>query len=466
MIASATLSPLLFAATHSNGRWKTAPHLELIDQVVVDALDRRIPEQIIVVEAPPRHGKSEFCSKWIPAWFAGSFPHDRCMLASYSVGLSRNFGRSAREILREHGRAAFGVSLAKDSASATEWHLQEGTGGMTVAGVGGALTGKGCRLGIIDDPLKNADEALSDRIRERQIDWFQSTFWTRIEPGGVLLIIATRWHKEDLSGWILKNADELGVGVKRLSFPAIATGEDDPLGRGAGEALWPDRWPIEELEKKRKVLKGYWWDSLFQQRPGVYGNSEWPDEYFGDKIWSADDEWPDAFEAQAIAVDPSKGKDARKGDYSGIVFAGFAREKVWVDASVERRPVEKIATDAVRMSYRTGTGKIGLEANAFQDLIAPEITRAAQTLGVIAPEVLLFHNNVEKTLRISRLGPPLEVGQIKIRRNAGGELLVKQLKDFPYGDHDDGPDALEMSLRLLRQELAGAPSAEEERWQV
>jgi len=215
------------------------------------------------------------------------------------------------------------------------------------------------------------------------------------------------------------------------------------------------------------VIQGYWWDALFQQDPGVYGNAEWPREYFDDaKIWADAAEWPDAFEAQAIAVDPSKGKDAKKGDYSAIVSTGFARNTVWVDASIERRPVEAIAVDAVRMSYRTGCGKIGLEANAFQDLIGPEITRAAQTLGVIAPEVLLFFNSVEKTLRISRLGPPLEVGQIKIRRNAGGELLVKQLKDFPYGDHDDGPDALEMSLRLLRQELAGEPSAEEERWQI
>lgn len=457
-----TVSPSTFATTSSHKRWRPAKHLELIDQTVIDALDDRIDEKIIIVEAPPRHGKSEFCSKWIPAWFCGSFPRDRCMLASYSVDLSRVFGRAARDLIKENGKK-FEVELSRDSAAATEWSLQGLSGGMTVAGVGGSLTGKGCRLGIIDDPLKNAEEALSDRIRQAQIDWFQSTFWTRIEPGGVLLVIATRWHQDDLSGWIIKNQDELGVGVKRIHLPAIAE-SDDVLGRKPGEALWPERWPLEELEKKRKVLSSYWWSALFQQNPGIHGDTEWPDEYFSDHIWA--DTWPDSFEDSVTFIDPSKGKDAKKGDYSAIIFAGFARGSLWVEASIERRPVEKIVKDAIRQHYRTGAQAIGVEANAFQELLGPELQRIAAELGLIVPEVLLVTNTINKTIRISRLGAPLEHRQIKIKRDAGGELLVKQMKDFPFGDHDDGPDGLENAIRILNARLNAPPPKDEERWQV
>ena len=441
-----------------------ARHLAALDRAVVDAIDGRSDEQIIVVEMPPRHGKSLYCSQWLPAWYLGMHPNRRVMLTSYSADLSRTFGRAARDHLSAYG-SAFGVKVREDVKSASFWQVHGYDGGMLTAGVGGPLTGFGANLAIIDDPLKNAEEALSDRIREKQVDWFISTLWTRLEPNSVLLVIQTRWHQEDLAGWILTHArDELGVGVKQLSFPALATGVNDPLGREAGEALWPKQWPAEKLAERKKILQGYWWDALFQQQPGIYGNAEWPREYFDDHIWA--EEWPDRFEDSVVFIDPSKGKDARKGDYSANVFVGYARGLVWVSASIERRPVERIVTDALRQHYSTGAEALAVEANAFQELLGPELQRVAAELGLVVPDVMLVTNSVNKNMRISRLGAPLEHQQIRIKRNAGGELLVKQLKDFPFGDHDDGPDALENGIRILNSRLNEPPSQDEERWSV
>lgn len=462
-----TITPAIFAKSCSGGRWAGARHLYEIDRAIVDAVDGRRPERIIVVEAPPRHGKSQFCSRWVPAWYLGDRPNDRVILTSYSASLATNFGRSARDIIREHGHEfGYDLRVRSDSSAASDWGIEGHDGGMVTAGVGGPITGRGANLAIIDDPIKNAEEALSDRIRESQIDWFKSTLWTRIEPGGVLLVIQTRWHKEDLAGWILTHArDEMQVPVRHLSFPAVCNSEDDALGRKVGDALWPERWPVAELERIKKLNQGYWWDALYQQKPGVYGNNEWPDTYFGDHLWSA--EWPDQFECSVICIDPSKGKDAKRGDYSAIVFAGFARGLIWIRATVERRPIEKIVRDTLRMSNQTAAMVLGVEENAFQFLIKPEIERTGRELGVLVPEVKLMANTVSKEIRISRLGPMLEQKRLRINRDAGGELLVKQMKDFPNGDHDDGPDATEMAIRLLRHQMANSKqSREEERWNV
>jgi len=156
---------------------------------------------------------------------------------------------------------------------------------MLTAGIGGPLTGKGLDLLIVDDSLKNAEEALSPTIRDSHWDWYQSTASTRIEPGGLTIFIQTRWHEDDLPGRVWR-ASQSGDGepVLRLRMPAIAE-EDDWLGRKKGEALWPERWPIEELRKREMSLDRYWWEALYQQAPGRHGSSEWPDDYFKEHIW-------------------------------------------------------------------------------------------------------------------------------------------------------------------------------------
>jgi hypothetical protein len=235
--ANSILTPGIFAARVSGGRWRMTRHLEAIDQAIVDTI-LGITPSILVIEAPPRHGKSELVSRYLPAWYLGLFPDKRVMLVGYAASFARSWGRKARSLLADHGHDAFGLEVDLSVRAAADWGLTGREGGMVTAGVGGPLTGRGADLLIIDDPIKNAEQAQSASIREDHWDWWQTTASTRIEPGGCAIIIATRWSDHDLSGRLIKAAEEGdGCPVRRLRLPAIAEA-DDPLGRLPGEALW------------------------------------------------------------------------------------------------------------------------------------------------------------------------------------------------------------------------------------
>jgi predicted phage terminase large subunit-like protein len=168
------------------------------------------------------------------------------------------------------------------------------------------------------------------------------------------------------------------------------------------------------------------------------------------QIWA--DRWPDIFEYGVIGVDPSKG-NTEAGDYFAAVFVGSAGEKLWIDAVLDRaKHVSHIVGEVVRFCYdgRHPTDAVGLEANAFQDLLAPEFDRQCALLGVPPLPVHLMHNSCNKALRIARLGPYLDRDKLRFRDTPGTRLLVEQLQEFPLAEHDDGPDAVEFALRLLR----------------
>ena len=439
-------TPALFAANFSRGRWKMAPHLAAIDRAIVDTIAGR-SEPILVIEAPPRHGKSELVSRYLPAWYLGVFPMRRVMLVGYAAGFARNWGRKARDLIAEYGRGSFGIELDRNARAAENWGLAGNEGGMITAGIGGPLTGRGANLLIIDDPIKNAEEAVSETIREQHWDWWQSTASTRIEPGGCAILIATRWHEDDLTGKLLREAESgEGAPVRRLRLPAIAE-ENDPLGRPPGEALWPARWPIEKLVAIRDEKEPHWWNAMYQQRPGRSSRSAWPETYFGAHLWTT--AFPDAFEISALALDPSHGTSG--GDYSAIVFAGLSGGLVWIDASIERRPPERSVADAIDMASAYAPDLIALEANAFQDLLAPEFDRQCRERRRPPLPIRLVRQQTPKPVRIERLGPHLLRQKLRFRETAGCRRLVQQLREFPASDHDDGPDALELALRTLSE---------------
>lgn len=430
------------AWTINEGRYSLAPHIHWMNRKLIDLAAGRTKRLMIFM--PPRHGKSELCSKHFPAWYLGTFPDRRVMLTAYEAGFAAGWGRKARDILESYGPQLFGCKVSSRTSAADNWEIAKHGGGMVTSGIGGPLTGRGCNLLIIDDPVKNAEESLSPTIRQKHWDWFQSTAHSRIEPNGSALVMMTRWHPEDLAGRILQ---EMPGEWDVLSLPAIAK-DADPMGRAPGEALWPQRWPIEKLQQIKNSIDAYWWNALYDQVPSRHGRFEWPDEYFAN-VWVNDLDWPQSFELRIIAVDPSKGKDARKGDYSALVAIGLQDGKLWVDADLERRPVDKIVRDVIAMQGRFNSLAIGVEANQFQELIGPEISRVAAEQGGHMPMPLyMINNTVNKELRIGRLGPYLARREIKFRDTPGNRLLVSQLKEFPNGDHDDGPDALEMGIRL------------------
>lgn len=458
-------SPLTLATFGSRGEWLPAGHLLYLDSRVCRMIERAEADlpgpRIILVDAPPRHGKSEYCSKWLPTWFLGQFPKRKVMLASYSDAFSRLWGRATKDNMIRVGRRYFDVGVSAQTRAANEWMLDRTDGGMITSGIGGSYTGRGSHLMIIDDPVKNADEAISETSRQANWDWWQSTAWTRLEPGAVVLVVMTRWHEDDLAGRIQKAAADRGIEVERISFPAIAEeGEPDILGRSPGEALWPERWSANAMEERRKMLDSYWWRALYQGKPGSFGDSEWPEEYF-DSLYLEDGEtWPDRFESSVCALDPSKGKSAKRGDYSALSFIGVAGGRLWVDVDIARRPVPQMCMDAVTFGSRYGCDVFGVEVNAFQDLLIGPLDEAASDAGVAPLPICEINNQTNKGLRISRLGPWLARKRLRLRRSPSASILVQQLKDHPNGTYDDGPDSLEMALRLLRWFLDAAGEGE------
>ena len=259
----------------SKGAWIPAPHLILLNEAALDLVAGR--EEGLIEELPVRHGKSEFTSKYLPAWYLGRFPKKRVGLASYEADFAATWGRKVRDILEEHGEEIFGVRVSPSNSAAHRWDVQyrEGNrwvtgGGMFTSGVGGPMTGMGFDLLIVDDPFKNAQEANSKTRRDHVWEWFTSVALTRVEPGGVVIVIQSRWHEDDLIGRLKKHQGDGeetdGRKYRVIHLPAIAE-EDDILGREAGEALFPERYPIEQLMKLKKDVGPYYFSALYQGTP-------------------------------------------------------------------------------------------------------------------------------------------------------------------------------------------------------
>ena len=410
----------------------------------------------LVVCLPPQHGKSELCSKYLPAWYLGTFPNRRVILTGYEADFAAQWGRRARDLLQAWG-PVFGVRVSSKSSAVNRWDLEGSSGGMMTAGVAGPITGKGAHLLIIDDPIKNDAEARSAFLRQKQFDWWQSTASTRLRSGGLALLIQTRWHRDDLAGRILREAKATGRGGRwrELKLPALAE-DRDPLQRAPGEPLWPEVYSLEHLQRIRERQTSYYWRSLYQQDPIAEGNTEWPDSYFGPSIWF--DEWPKDCLCRAMALDPSKGRETtRLGDYSAFVMAQLQPGgPFYIDADLEQRNVAEIAERAVFLMSTFRPHAFGVETNQFQELLAGEIERLARPLNLNVP-IQHLYNHVAKAVRIRQLTMHLAQGRFRFKRNSrGAQLLVQQLRDFPHGEHDDGPDALEMVLRVTLAILHGS----------
>lgn len=402
---------------------------------------------------PPRHGKSELTSRYFPAWYLGTYPDRRVILTSYEADFAAGWGRKSRDALTAYGPDVFGVAVREDSAAANRWEIAGHEGGMVTAGVGGPITGRGANVLIIDDPVKNAEESRSPAIREKIWDWYTSTAFSRLEPGGSVILIMTRWHRDDLVGRLLDRGAEYDPEPWRvIKLPAIATGtEPDPIGRNPGEALWPARYDVDSLAPNR--ADPYWWSALYQQEPVAEGSTEWSDSLFPASLWF--DDWPKGIAHLVTSLDPSKGKDSKHGDYSALVaIAKDVGGDLWVEADLARRDANRIVSDGIefarRVKMETGCELegFGIEGDAFQDLFEPLFHTATSQIGYRLPIYKVFTGGVKKEVRIRRLTPPLNAGKIHFRATPGTRLLVQQMKQFPNGDHDDGPDALEQAKRL------------------
>jgi predicted phage terminase large subunit-like protein len=267
-----------------------------------------------------------------------------------------------------------------------------------------------------------------------------------VRRGGLTLVIQTRWHRDDLAGRILHEAKTNNQRWREVRLAALAE-DGDPLGRAPGEPLWPDRFPVEHLARVRDGKSPYYWRALYQQEPIAEGSTEWPDRYFGDEIWF--DEWPKQTWLRVMALDPSKGGAARYGDYSAFVMMTVTGDgTMYVDADLEVRNIAVMVEAGIELARVFRPDWFAVETNQFQELLAYEMARVAKERNVNFP-IHQLNNQVPKIVRIRRLTTYLAQGKFRFKRDSrGARLLVRQLRDFPHGDHDDGPDALEMAVRM------------------
>lgn len=257
-------SPIALGELAWPRQWQSPKHLLILNEALMKVANRSISRLLITM--PPRHGKSMMTSEVFPAWYLGHHPDHRLMLASYEADFAADWGRKARGLLAEFGAEHFGIKISAESSAAKHWEIAGHRGGMVTAGVGGAMTGKGAHVLIIDDPIKNAEEANSFIMRQKVWDWYLSTAYTRLEPDGAAIVIQTRWHDDDLAGRLLKAQAEEGDQWTVIDFPAIAL-ENDGMGREPGEPLWPNRYDRERLAKIEETVGPYVWSSLYQQQP-------------------------------------------------------------------------------------------------------------------------------------------------------------------------------------------------------
>lgn len=263
------LTPASFAVNLTRNEpqpWVAARHLKILSQRITDAVAGIAPR--LIVNMPPRHGKSELISKWTPAWFLDNWPHKTVINAGYGTQFAEEWGRKVRNLVTQY-QGSMRFRLAQDSKAAGRWNTTAG-GGMYATGIGGPITGRGAELLVIDDPIKDHKEANSLTYRDELWNWYSNTARTRVMPGGAIIILMTRWHEDDLVGRLLKASDS-GDGEKweLLNLPAIAEddGTADPLGRKPGEPLWPEFRDLAYLEALMLGTSEEAWAAQYQGRP-------------------------------------------------------------------------------------------------------------------------------------------------------------------------------------------------------
>lgn len=295
-----------------------------LQQFYFDVMAGKQPR--LLIQAPPRSGKSELFSRRFPAWAFGQNPNLQMIAASYSSDLSSRMNRDVQRIIdsEEYGdifpNTSFSVNTSgvansnKNIRNSEIFEIASHKGAYRSAGVGGGITGMGADIAIIDDPVKDAKEANSQTVRDSVWDWYTSTFYTRLSPKSGILLGMTRWHEDDLAGRLLIEMQNGGDQWRVVSFPAIA--EQDEENRKEGDALHPERYDSTHLSKIKKAVGTQTWNALYQQRPSSKGG-----DIIKGKWFKRYDQLP-RMQRVIIAGDTAQ-KVKQHNDYSVFIVAGI-----------------------------------------------------------------------------------------------------------------------------------------------
>ena len=414
--------------------------------------------RFLIIEAPPRHGKSRHVSQRFPAWVVGKEKDTDVIVASYSGDLATDHGRETRNLIEtQKYQNVFKTHLAEDSSAKGKWNTN-GRGSYNAAGVGGSITGKGADFFIIDDYLKDRKEADSQVIREDRWKWFRSVARTRLSPQGAMVVMATRWHQDDLIGRITEGEDKEpwvdyfdylnGARAKwvRLTLPAIAE-RDEPY-RKSGEPLWKERYSLLELSDIKSSLGPYEWGALYQARPVDDANRKFKKEWFHYRTWA---EVEKQRTRKFATIDPNL-KKSDESDYCGVSRVYVNERGEWHVRSNRYRVDASEVINLIFLLHQEGFEKIGVEEGAFSYVVEPFLKEEMRKRGKFPNVVPLKHGGRMKETRIEGLVPWYNNKQVW---HIVGECseLEEELLVFPRGTHDDCADSLAYAISIVEKPM-------------
>ena len=413
----------------------------------------------LIINMPPRHTKSEFASYLLPAWFLGKYPHKKVIQTSHTAELAVGFGRKVRNLVdKEVYTDAFpGLGLQSDSKAAGRWNTSKG-GDYFAIGVGGAVTGKGADLLIIDDPHSEQEAALAEsspEIYDKTYEWYTSGPRQRLQPGGSIVIVMTRWSQRDLTAQVLKSAAQRGGEEwEVIEFPAIMP---------SGNPLWPEFWPPGELAALKEELPNSKWMAQYQQNPTSEESAIVKREWW--KTW--EEKEPPPCDFVLMSWDTAFEKSQRA-DYSALTTWGvFHHENddgirrpniVLLNAYRERMEFPRLKQVAIEEYKEWEPDSIIIEKKASGAPLIYEM----RAVGVPVQEFTPTKGN-DKIARLNAVSDLFASGMVWAPNTSWAEEVVDEVASFPAGEHDDYVDSTSMALMRFRKGgFVRLPSDEDE----
>ena len=430
--------------------WVHKDICQRLEKFSEDVTNKKSPRLMLFM--PPRHGKSTLASVTFPAWHLGKNPNHEFIGCSYSGSLAMSFSRKVRQLLREpnYKNVFNNTFLDRTSQSVESWLTTKG-GGYVAAGVGGGITGKGAHVLVIDDPVKNREDAESDFNRESVYNWYTSTAYTRLAPGGGVLIILTRWHDDDLAGRLLTSASKGADQWEVVKYPAVA--ETEEKFRKEGEALHPERYTVESLKQIRKAIGPRDWSALYQQNPV----SDEGDYFSRDMIRYYDSDDIDLSRLKYYcAWDLAIGQRDRN-DYTVGLVVGVDEDDVMYIVDVVRGRVDGFEiVERILDLYETWKpGIVGIEKGHIEMAIGPFLEKRVRERKLYEAYFKdLKTGRRDKEARARAIQGRMQQGMVYFPKDAiwTGPLGAELLR-FPNGVHDDQVDALAW-IGLMMAEFA------------
>lgn len=420
-----------------HGNYVPLRHTELIADELQKIIDGE--QRHIIIEMPPRHGKSMSVTETFPSYYLGKNPNKKVITAAYSDGLARGFGRLNRNKFNEFAANVFGLRMADDNSSVADWSIFNHTGGMVSTGIGGSITGKGADLLLIDDPIKNAKEAQSVTARESVWQEWESTLSTRLHKGASVIVIMTRWHEDDFVGRLLQNSP---YNWHRLRLPAVAEEEGDFLGREVGETLSAELgFDMDWAENKKVEVGSRTWASLYQQRPapaeGAIFQRDWL-QYFNVQ--------PSRYENMVMSWDMTF-KNSETSDYVvGQVWQKSGSEFYCIDQIRAQMDFTQSVQAVVNLKNKYPKCRtILIEDKANGPAIINTLKKKVSGIVPITPRE-------SKTARAYSVTPFFEAGNV-FYKNTLPHLndTVEELAAFDNSAHDDTVDAMTQALNYFAE---------------